>query len=293
MSYILSCESTADLNKEKYAERDIKYVCFHLSLDGVNYDDDGVQMPSKELYAAMVGGADAKTSQVSVQEYIDFWEPFLKEGKDIMHCCLSSGISGTYNSAKIAQKDMQEKYPDRKLYVVDSIQASAGFGLVMEYLADLRDEGRSIDEVNQWIEENKINFHGWFFSGDLTFFIKGGRVSKPAGFLGNMLGICPLMEVDYVGALQVREKIRGKKKVIKRIVDKMLEVNGQGSEYDGKCFISHSDCYEDARAVADLVEEMMPKLKGKVEISNIGGTIGCHTGPGTVAMFFYGVKRVD
>ena len=148
-----------------------------------------------------------------------------------------------------------------------------------------------IDEVYAWAQENKLKLHHWFFSTDLTFFVKGGRVSKASGFVGTMLNICPLLNMDHEGHLIPRYKIRTKKKVIKAIVDKMEEHAQGGLDYSGKCFISQSDCYEDARAVADMVEERFPKLDGKVEINYVGTTIGSHTGPGTVALFFWGDER--
>ena len=139
-NYIISCCSTADLKKEHFTERDIKYICYHYELDGKNYLDDlGQTMDFAEFYKAMEDGADTKTSQVSVGEYEEYWEEFLKEGNDILHVCLSSGISGTYNSANVAKDILEERYPDRKIYVVDSLNASAGFGLIMDKLADLRD----------------------------------------------------------------------------------------------------------------------------------------------------------
>jgi len=294
MSFVLSCCSTADMPAEYFERRDISYVCFHFQLDGKDYVDDlGKSISMKAFYNAMKNGAETKTSQVNVEEYEAYFESFLKEGKDVLHLCLSSGISGTFNSAMIARNDLQEKYPERKLYVVDSYAASAGYGLLMDKLADLRDEGKSIDEVCAWAEENRLKLHHWFFTSDLTFFIKGGRVSKVSGFFGNVLNICPLLNVDFQGKLIPRYKIRTKRKAIQAIVDKMEETAIDGLNYSGKCFISNSDCMEDARAVADLIEERFKKLNGKVEISSIGTTIGSHTGPGTVALFYWGETRVD
>lgn len=290
--FILSCCSTADLSKERFEERDIQYVCFHFELGGKEYLDDlGKSVSPEELYRRMVAGEDTKTSQISVGEYEALFEKNLKEGKDVLHVTLSSGISGTYNSACVARDELKERYPDRKIYVVDSLAASSGYGLLMETLADLRDSGIGIDELHQWVEENKLKLHHWFFSSDLTFFIRGGRVSKTAGFIGSIMNICPLLNVDYEGKLIPREKIRTKKKVINRIVEQM-EMNAEnGLDYSGKCFLSHSLCEEDARATAKLVEEKFKKLSGKVEIFPIGATIGSHTGPGTVALFFWGGKR--
>jgi len=292
--YIISCCSTADLEKEHFLKRDIRYVCAHYELDGKPYDDDlGQSIPFADFYRAMAEGADTKTSQINAAEFEEYFEGFLKDGKDVLHLTLSSGISGTYNSAHIAQEALKERYPDRKLYVIDSLAASGGYGLLMDRLADLRDEGKSIDEVCAWAEANKRNLHHWFFSSDLTFFVKGGRVSKTSGFIGTVLSICPLLNVSFEGKLVPRHKIRTKKKAIEAIVKKMEELAEGGTEYNGKCYMTQSACYEDAKAVADLIEERFPKLNGKVLINYIGTTIGSHTGPGTVALFFWGSERVD
>ncbi|WP_026651738.1 DegV family protein [Butyrivibrio proteoclasticus] len=292
--FVLSCCSTADLDNEHFTRRNISYICFHFQIDDQEYADDlGQSISFDEFYKRMAQGAMTRTSQVSVGEYAEYFEKFLKEGKDVIHLTLSSGISGTLNSAIVARDQLQEKYPDRKLFVVDSLAASAGYGLLMDRLADLRDEGKSIDEVYEWVIEHRLECQHWFFVSDLKYLIRGGRVSKVAGTIGSVLNICPLMNVDYQGRLIVRSKIRGKNAVIKAQVQKMLELADKGPDYDGECYISNSDCYADARAVADLVEEKFPKLKGKVRIYSIGTTIGSHTGPGTVALFFWGGKRVD
>lgn len=290
--YCLTCCSSADLSEEWFEKRGIYYACFHYELDGEDHlDDMGATIAPEELFKRMAAGASTKTSQVSVGEYKEFFEKILKEGKDILHITLSSGISGTFNSARIAAEDLLADYPDRKLIVIDSLGASSGFGLLMELLADKRDEGMDIESLAQWTRENRLKIHHWFFSSDLKFFIRGGRISKTSGFIGTVLGICPLLNVDNMGRLVPLEKIRTKKKVIKRIVDKMLEHAEGGADYTGKCFISNSACYEDARTVADLVEKTFPKLNGPVKIFPIGATIGCHTGPGTVALFFFGDER--
>lgn len=292
--YVISCCSTADLTKEHFEKRDIHYICFHYELDGVQYPDDlGQTMPFDKFYQAMVDGADTKTSQINADEFEEYFEPFLKEGKDIIHVCLSSGITGVMNSANLAKETMMEKYPDRKIYIVDSLAAASGYGLLMDKLADLRDGGMNIDDLYAWVEENKLNLQIWFFTSDLTFFVKGGRVSKTSGFVGNMLSICPLLNMDVEGRLIPRYKIRTKRKVIEAIVKKMEELAENRSEYSGKCYLSHSACFEDARAVADLIEERFPKLQEKVQIYDIGTTIGSHTGPGTVALFYWGDKRID
>ena len=292
--YVISCCSTADLSKEHFEKIDVHYCCFHYEMDGVQYLDDlGQSMDFDVFYQRMTDGAMTKTSQINADEYEEYFTQFLSQGKDIIHLTLSSGISGTFNSANLAKALLEDKYPDRKIYVIDSLAASSGYGLLIDHLATMRDSGATIDELAAWVEEHKLNLNHWFFSSDLTFFIRGGRISKAAGAVGTVLNICPLMNVDFEGRLIPRYKIRTKKKVIQAIVDKMAEQAEGGTDYSGKCFISHSACEEDAKAVAALVEERFPNLNGHVLINSIGTTIGSHTGPGTVALFFWGKKRED
>ncbi len=294
MSYIISCSSTCDLNNEHLKERNIVYIPFHYQMNGQpQLDDMGASLSMEDFYSAMDQGADTRTSQINVEEYVSFFEQYLAKGYDLLHVDLSSGISGTINSARLAQENLKEKYPERKIIVIDSLAASSGFGLLMDEIADRRDEGMSLEEVAAWAEENKLYVHHWFFSTDLKFYIKGGRISKTAGMFGSLLNICPLLNVDYLGRLIPRDKIRTKKKVIHAIVNRMEEHARDGRNYSGKVYISQSRCYEDAKAVADLIEERFPNTKGKVKIFWIGPTIGSHTGPGTVALFFMGDKRID
>ena len=291
-NYVSSCCSTADLTKEHFENRDIHYICFHYKLDGVDYPDDlGQTIQFEDFYKKMDEGAETSTSQVNVSEYVEYFSQFLEEGKDILHVSLSSGISGTYNSAVNAALIARERYPERKIYIVDSLGASSGYGLLMDKLADLRDSGMGIDEVHDWAEEHKLELNHWFFSTDLKFYIKGGRISKTAGTIGTILGICPLLNMDNEGRLIPRAKIRTKRKVIEEIVKRMEENAEGGLDYSGKCYISQSACMDAAEEVAKLVEERFPKLCGKVEINYVGTTIGSHTGPGTVALFFWGKKR--
>ena len=285
--FVLSCCSTAD-------RRDIHYVCFHYTLDGVQHMDDlGVSMPLNAFYTALANGSVATTSQVNLSEYMNYFTGFLEQGLDVLHVCLSSGISGSYNSAMSAAMIAREQFPDRKIYVVDSLGASSGFGLIMETLADLRDGGMNIDELHDWVEANKLRMHHWFFSTDLSFYVRGGRISRAAGLFGSLLNICPLLNMDNFGRLIPRSKLRGKRKAISEIVERMEQHAENGLNYAGKCFISNSACYDDARQVADLVEQRFPHLNGKVLINDIGTTIGSHTGPGTVALFFWGDERVN
>ena len=292
--YIVSACSTADLSKEQFESLDIKYIYFHYFLDGEQYPDDlGQTMSFEEFYKKMSDGADTSTSQINPGEFVEFFTPYLEAGKDIFHVTLSSGISGVHNSAMIAKQELEEQFPDRKIVVIDSLCASAGYGMLMDAIAEKRDAGATIEELETWTRENLIKMHHWVLVSDLQYLVRGGRVSKTSGFFGSMLSICPIIEVNNEGKLIGREKIRTKKKAIKRLVDIMEEKVEGGLDYSGKCYISQSACYEDARQVADLIEERFPKLNGKVIINNIGTVIGSHTGPGTTALFFWGGERTE
>ncbi len=293
-NYALTCCSTADMTKEYFEERNISFVSFHFILDGKEYSDDlGQSIPFDEYYSKISEGSMPTTSQVNVGEFVEFFEPLLKEGKDILHISFSSGLSGSYTSAIIASEELSEKYPDRKILVIDSLAASSGYGLLVDKAADMRDENKTIEEVHSFIESNKLNLNHWFFSTDLTHYKRGGRISATSAKVGTLLSICPLMDMNDDGELIPREKIRGKNRVINEIVRKMELHAKDGIDYSGKCFISHSACYGDARKVADLIEEKFPKLDGPVIINYVGTVIGAHTGPGTVALFFFGDKRKD
>lgn len=293
-NYVIATCSTADVSPEYLKERQIGFLKFTYTLDGEEHlDDMGVSMPYKQFYDAMKNGSDTKTTLPSIEAIKDFLRPYLDDGKDVILLMLSSGLSGSMVAAKISTGELKEEYPDRKIYVVDSLGASSGMGLLVSEMADRRDEGMPIDELYRWTEENKLNVHHWLFTTDLTYFVRGGRVSRVSGWFGTILKICPLLNVDCNGKLVPREKIRGKASVIKQIVKKMEENATNGYNYNQRCYISHSDVYEDAKAVSDIIEEKFPNLKGKTVINSIGTTIGSHTGPGTVALFFFGTKRED
>ena len=290
--YVLTCCSTADLPKDYFERRNIPYVCFHFTIDGVEYPDDlGQSMPFSAFYARIEAGAMPTTSLVNTEQFLAFFEPLLKDGKDILHLSFSSGLSGTYSSALLAREELLERYPERTITVIDSLGASSGYGLMLDTLADMRDAGASLDEAVAWIEAHKLNLHHWFFSTDLTHYKRGGRISPTAFVIGSLLNIYPLMNMDEAGHLTPRFKINGKKRVMREMVKQMEQHAENGLDYDKKCFISNSACMEDAETVAALVESAFPKLNGKVMINSIGTVVGSHTGPGTVALFFWGDSR--
>lgn len=292
--YVLTCCSTADMSYEYFKTREIPFICFHYNMDGKEYLDDlGKSMPFEKFYNRIASGAMPVTSQVNVGQFIDFFEPLLKEGKDILHISFSSGLSGSYNSACISTIELLQKYPERKILIADSMGASSGYGLLVDAAADMRDEGVNLEEVYNWVEENKLNVHHWFFSSDLTYYKRGGRISGTSAAVGTLLNICPLLNMNCEGKLVQRMKVRGKKHVILEMVS-MMEAHALcGREYSGKCFISNSACSIDANNLGEIVHEKFQKLNGTVIINSIGTVIGAHTGPGTVALFFFGDKRND
>ncbi len=292
--YVITCCSTVDMPFDYMQGRNIPYVSFHFNLNGKEYPDDlGQTIPFDEFYSKIAAGAMPTTSQINVGEFVTFFEPFLAQGKNILHISLSSGLSGTYNSAILAREQLLAKYPAQKLLIVNSLGASSGYGLLVDLTVDMMEKGATLEEAHNWAEHNKLNIHHWFFSTDLTHYKRGGRISATSAMMGNLLNICPLMNMDHQGKLIPREKIRGRKHVIHEMVQKMEEHAQNGMNYSGKCFISNSACFDDARKVADLVEEKFPHLNGKVMINTIGTVIGSHTGPGTVALFFLGDTRTS
>ena len=289
-SYILSCCSTADTSREWAEKRNVFWLPFNFELGGTWYKDDfGKSVPPKELYSRMLAGEDATTSQVATGEYLAFFKSKLKEGLDIIHITLSSGISNTYNSACLAADQLREQYPERTIRVIDALTASPGYGLLVDKLADLRDQGMKASELADWAEEHRHDVNTLFLSSDLRFFVKGGRISKAAGFFGGMLKVCPLMRVANDGSLEVMEKIRTKAKSEERMLQRMKELAQNGVDYDDKVFITNSDCMEDALDVAHAIEAAFPHIdESKIQVFPIGATIGVHTGPGTVALAFWG-----
>jgi DegV family protein with EDD domain len=278
--------------REFFEKNNIPFACFHYTMDGQEYPDDlGKTMSFPEFYRRVAEGAQPTTSQVDEQSYIDIWRPALEGGSDVLHLTLSSGISGTINSALVAKEIIEAEYPGRRVAVIDSLGASSGYGLLVASALELRDKGVSLQEAEKWVEENRLRLHHWFFSTDLTSYYRGGRISRSSAWFGTLLKICPLLNMNAKGELIPREKIRTKRKVIEAIVEKMVNHAQDGADYSGKCFISNSDCIEDALAVAQWVEARFPKLDGRVLINSVGTVIGSHTGPGTVALFFYGDER--
>lgn len=292
MEYIISCSSTADLPKSYFIENNIPFVKFHYEVDGVSYLDDlGESMPIETFYQKLKEGSNTKTSQVNQVEYTEFFNRLLNKYDMVLHLELSSGISGSYNSARFAAEEINSILGKEKIIVIDSLAASSGLGLLLDTAITLRNENKTIYEVKDFIEENKLRIHHWFFSTNLEAYMKGGRISKTSFVLGSLLNIIPLLNVSNEGKLVVRKKLHGKRNLYKEIEKCIIENIDNEELYDGKVFMCNSACEKEANTLATLIKDLLPNMKGKVMINNIGTTIGAHTGVGTIAIFFYGRKR--
>lgn len=287
--YKITCCSTCDLSDKHLKSLGVAYGLYHYIIDGVDYLDDlFVSKTPEEFYGEIDKGAMPTTSQVTPEQLVELIEPILKAGKDVLHIEFSSGLSGGWEQSALAvQKILKEKYPERKIYFVNSLAASSGYGLLVDKAAELKTQGMSIEQLYKWLEENKLRLRHWFFTTNLTHLKRGGRVSGPAAAIGTMLNICPVMDVNSEGKLIVRKKVMGKRKAILELLKNMRTQAENGEDYNGKCYISHSLRGKDAEELAKMVEETFANLNGKVEINNIGTVIGSHTGPGTVALFYF------
>ena len=284
--FVITVNSTVDLPREWLEERNIPVVPLKYTIDGETYTDM-YGLSAKEFFDKLREGHMSVTSQVNPGEAADMLEPFLKEGKDVLHLGFSSGLSGTLNSMKIAGEELSEKYPEAKVIVIDTLCACLGEGLLLYYALKQKEQGKTIDEVAQWVEENKLHICHDVTVDDLNHLHRGGRISKTTAVLGTLVQIKPIIHMDNNGKLQVIGKERGRKKSLNKIVDMAAE---QAKGWDNDIImITHGDCIGDAEYVAKLVREKMGI--DNILINNIGTVIGSHTGPGVVAVFCMGNKR--
>lgn len=293
--YILTCCSTADEPGNFFEEREIEVIFFRwISDDGsVHIDDLGQSMSYTEFYERMRKGMLPKTSQPNYQDFLDFFEPLLKDGKDVIHVSLGSGISGAFSSASSAAEALRETYPDRKITVIDSTTASSGYGLLMDGAWRQKQKGLDYEACVNWITDNRSHVVTWFSPTSLKWLVKGGRVKPLAGFVGNILNICPILYIADDGTLGTHSKVRGKMKMLQALEKRMEALAYNGTDYDGECFIAHSDCLEEAGRAAGYIRALFPKVKEPIRISDIGSVIGSHTGPGAIVLSFWGEKRIE
>ena len=287
--YVILTDSSADLTAELVAELGVEVIPLSFTMEDKTYFNypDNRDIDPADFYARLRGGAMATTAAVNVADYTEAMEPILKEGKDVLVLAFSSGLSATCHSAQIAAGGLMEQYPDRKVYVVDTLCASLGQGLLVWYAANLKKQGKTMEEVRDWTEEHKLNLCHWFTVDDLHFLKRGGRISSATAVLGTMLSIKPVMHVDNEGHLIKVGTARGRNASLKALVDHMeqtvLDLKGQS------IFISHGDCLADAQKVADDIRARFGVED--IVINYVGPVIGAHSGPGTVALFFMGSER--
>lgn len=290
--FTLSCCSTVDLPYSYMEGRDIPVLFYTYVVDGREYVDDMGRDPEAlpRFYRFLEEGKLPQTSQINVGTYLSFFEKLLQKG-DLLHIAFTSGQSGSVHNAMLAAKELQVKYPERKLIVIDSLCSSSGYGMLVDTVADLRDEGKSIEEAAQWVRENRNTVHHQFFSSNMTQFRRTGRVSGAAAMVATIMSICPIMRLDDAGAIKAYGKVRGKKKAVETTIEAMAKHAQGGENYDKRCYVCHSQCPEDAQMLIDGLEVRFPRIKGKIRLCDIGTIIGSHSGPGTVAVFFYGDER--
>ena len=284
--YVITVNSTVDLPKEWLEERNVPVIPLKYTMDGETYTDM-YGLSAKEFFAKLREGKMSVTSQVNPEEAVAALEPFVKEGKDVLHLGFSSGLSGTFNSMRIAGEELSEKYPEAKIIIIDTLCACLGEGLLLYKALQHKEAGESIEEVAKWVEENKLHICHNVTVDDLNHLHRGGRVSKTTAIVGTMIQIKPIIHMDNEGKLQVIGKERGRKRSLNKIVDMAAE-QSKGWDND-MVMITHGDCIEDAEYVAGLVREKLGVEQ--ILINNIGTVIGSHTGPGVVAVFCMGEKR--
>lgn len=287
--FAIITDSGADLPQYLAEELDVSVLSLHFTIQGKEYADrpDRRDMEPKMLYDLLRQGEMGKTSALNANDYVEIMTPMLEAGQDILIIAFSSGLSTTYQSSVIAVEELKEKYPERKIYTVDTLAASLGQGLLVWHASKMRDEGKSIEDVRDWLEDNKLNLAHWFTVDDLNHLKRGGRVSVATALVGTMLAIKPVLHVDDEGHLINMSKARGRAASLKALVDKMEE--DAIDPANQTIFISHGDSEADARKVADMIKESFG-VEVKV-IDFVGPVIGCHAGPGVIALFYLGRKR--
>ncbi len=287
--FVILTDSSADLGAELVRELDVQVLPLGFVLDDHTYYNypDNREMDPHLFYERLRKGDGATTNAVNVAQYTEALEPMLQAGRDVLILAFSSGLSTTYNSSRLAVEEMSAKYPERKLYTVDTLCASLGQGLLVWYAAKARERGDSIEEVRDWIEERKLNLCHQFTVDDLYFLKRGGRISAATAVVGSMLHIKPVLHVDDEGHLVSIGKVRGRQAALKALVDRMEETAIDSGSLT--VFISHGDCLEDAQTVADMVKKRFGVQE--IYINYVGPVIGAHSGPGTVALFYVGTNR--
>lgn len=287
--YKIITDSTSDLSQELVSQMNVHIIPMIYTIDGKDYHNtvDEKELSAHDFYDLMRNGKSTSTVQINGEIFKNEVRQYLDAGLDILYLVFSSGLSGTYNSVKIASDDLKEEYPDRKIIIVDTLAASMGEGLLVYYADELYKQGKTIEETAKWVEDNRLHLSHWFTVDDLYFLKRGGRVSATAAVVGTLLSIKPILHVDNEGHLIMMEKARGRKQSLKALVNHMEKtaINPEKQTI----FISHGDCPEDCEYIKQLVKERFGIEK--IYTNNIGPVIGSHSGPNTMALYFLAEKR--
>lgn len=288
MPYVITTDTMADLPVSYLDEHQIERLSLTYLLDGATYNKDN-SLPSEAFYQKMREGAKPITSQFNPEDALVAFRHILEMGADILHISFSSGLSGSYNSACVAAEELKREFPQREIQVVDTLAASLGEGLLVSRAIEMREAGAELHAVRDFLEENKLHLCHIFTVDDLIYLYRGGRIPRTTALLGGALNIKPVMHMDDAGHLVPFSKVRGRKKALKALVDAMEKQMGAYREMNKTIFISHGDCLADAQLVADMVRERLGFDSFLIDF--VGPTIGAHSGPGTVALFFFGEYR--
>lgn len=290
--FILSCESTVDMPYSYINGRNIPVIFYSYTVDGVDYTDDMCRNPEEldKFYAMLNAGKLPTTTQLNAFQYEQYFEEQLKQN-NLLHICLGTGMTKSYQNAVAAAEVLKEKYPNRKIMVLDSLCSSSGYGMLVDCAADMRDNGATMEEIESWVLDNRKLIHHQFFSTELKHYRRSGRMSGATAMIATVLNICPIMRLNDKGSIIAYSKTRGKQNAIKITVDTMEAHAVNGKDYSQKCYICHSKCIEDAKLLKNEVLKRFRNLKD-IPIFDIGTSIAAHCGPGTAAVFFFGDERL-
>ena len=286
--FIIAAASTADLPSEYFTEHDVPIIRYSYTMDNEQFDDDCKEETRREIYKRMRKGALMTTSMINTYTYYDFFKELMDTGKDVIFLDMTRQISTSFTNAEKAAEQIKEEYPNQRFYLMDTLCVSGGLGMLLHYMINLKEQGKSFDETIEWAEANKLKIIHWFTVDDLNYLKRGGRVSNAAAMVGSLLSIKPVLYVSDEGKLVVATKVHGRKAALLNILDRMKE---DFTEPDGKeVFINHADCLNDAEFMREKVLETFPTV-AKITITSLGAVIGAHCGPGLFTIFYLGNKR--
>ncbi len=286
--YVITTDSTVDLGEERMKELGVRFTTLSYFYEGGSYPDDMRDASALKIYGAMRGGNVVTTSQANPEQFVALWSEFLNAGLDILYIGFSSGLSGTVNSAQLAKNQLEAQFPERKMYIVDSLCASGGEGMLLQHALMKKEQGATLEECYAFVEGLKLRVNHWYTVSELSYLKRGGRVSAAAALFADILGIKPVMNMDDTGHLIPREKVKGRRAAIKHMFLHLTELVDVAE--NPFFHITHADCMEDAQTLRQMLLERFPHIP--VHISMVGAVIGSHCGPGTLALFFIGKPRV-